>query len=62
VAIPARAAADKCIQLFSSPPLYLSAMIRLPLPYVKKLIARAGTTPTSVGPRPLNKARSDSSL
>ena len=61
VAIPARAAAVKCTQLFSRPLLNLSAMSRLPLPYVKKLIERAGTTPTSVGPRPLNKARSDSS-
>ena len=61
VATPARAAADRCTQLFSCPLLYLSAMSRLPLPYVKKLIERAGITPTRVGPRPLNKARNDSS-
>ena len=59
--IPAKAEADKCTQLFSRPLLNSSKMIRLPLPYVKKLIERAGTTPTSVGPRPLNKARDDSS-
>jgi len=63
VTIPARAAADKCTQLFSRPSLNFSAMSRLPLPYVKKLIARPGTTAESVGPtsRPLNKARNDSS-
>jgi hypothetical protein len=58
--IHASAAADKCTQLYSGPSFNLSAMSRLPLPYLKKLIARAGTTPTSVGPRPLNKARDDS--
>ena len=61
MAIPAREAADAYTQLFSCPSLNLSAMSRLPLPYAKKLIERDGTTPTSVGPRPLNKARIDSS-
>jgi hypothetical protein len=59
--IPAMSEADKCAQLFSRPTLNLSVMSRLPLPYMKKLIARTGTTPTSVDPRPLNKASDDSS-
>lgn len=61
VIMPAFAAATRCTQVFSSPWLKLFAMICLPLPYAKKLMERAGITPTSVGPRPLKRARGDSS-
>lgn len=57
---PARAAAERCTYEFSRPSLKVVAMICLPLPYVKKLIERAGMTPTRVGPRPMKRARGDS--
>lgn len=56
VTMPAVAAAQRWTTGVSLPPLKWSAMSSLPLPYVKKLIDRAGTTPTSVGPRPLKSA------
>ena len=60
VTIPANVAAVRCTYEFSSPWLKVFAMTCLPLPYVKKLIERAGIAPTSVGPRPLKRARGDS--
>ena len=61
VIIPAFAAANKCTQVASFPLLRFLAMICFPLPYAKKFIERAGTTPTRVGPSPLKRARGDSS-
>ena len=61
VAMPATAAAARWTHEFSWPWLKVLAMTCLPLPYVKKLMDRAGTTPTSVGPSPLKSARGDSS-
>ena len=56
VTIPANAAAERCTQEFSIPPLNRLEIISFPLPYVKKLMERAGMTPTKVGPRPLKRA------
>jgi hypothetical protein len=54
VAFPWRfLAADKCTQLYSRPSLYLSAVSRLQLLYVKKL------SWNHTNPRPLNKASDD---
>ena len=57
VIMPAFAAAHMCTQAASRPWFRLSRIIRLPLPYAQKLIARAGATPVRVGPRPLKSAR-----
>lgn len=62
VATPAKAAAPRWTAAFSRPSLSWLAIICFPLPYVKKLILRAGITPTRVGPKPLNKAGTPSFL
>lgn len=60
VTIPAEVAAPRWTHQASWPLLNQLLISRLPLPYTKKLMERAGTTATRFGPRPLNRARAPS--